>query len=396
MPVVGVPGADVEASAGWLLVESAVEGAFHIVAEDGSDRALTTAAAPALAMTGAVRGRDDGWTRKPAEDGYQYIVAIREPECGLQVVPGEQPTDDLELVCAPVRLGDRSAMWRIDQECVADARSIHLRYEVPQEASLFYNEIYPRATPPGTYLCSSGFGAGPRNRSPAGYAGIQSRPDGSQRAIFSVWHRMADEVTPVANALATVVGHHPEAHATEFSGEGVGSSIRLPFPFDLEAPYPIRFAIAAEPLGADTLVAAFVASGSEPWISLGAIVRAGTRGELLAVGYSFVEDFKRSGNLQGIPADQRSPYQLRAAVFANPWVRTSRRGLLQPLIRAKITAYSPHPAENLLGRQVADRTDFGILLANGAPLADAPSPVGSTIADPTPQLRPAPLLGGVP
>jgi hypothetical protein len=207
---------------------------------------------------------------------------------------------------------------------------------------------------------------------------------------------MADEVIPLADSLATVVGHHPEAHATEFSGEGVGSSIRLPFPFDLEASHPVRLAITAESLGADTLLSAYVASGSGAWISVGTIVRANTGGALLAVGYSFVEDFTRSGDLQGVPAGHRSPYQLRAAVFANPWVRSSRRGTRQPITRAKVTAYSPHPAENLLGSRLADRTDFGVLLANGTPLADAPSPVGSTLVDPTPELRPVPRLAGVP
>ena len=201
----------------------------------------------------------------------------------------------------------------------------------------------------------------------------------------------------MGDALATTVAISPEAYGTTFSGEGVGSSIRLPLDWAAAAHAPVRFVVAAEALGSDTVVSCYVAHGERSWISIGAILRARTGGRLLGGLYGFVEDFVRNGAAPDVAAEERSPYRPRAGIFANPWVRGSPpSGVLGPLTQIRMTAYSPHPLENLLAEHSDEIEDFGVLVATGTQGVGQRTPIGARIVDPTPNRRGFPDLAGVP
>jgi hypothetical protein len=348
-----------------------------------------------MAATSAGHGT---WQFEPGGERYQHILDARNPGNGLVAVHrAPDAAHDLEVAVGPVEPADPAALWRIDDGCAADARSIHLRYPAGPDVAMFYNEIYPQEVPPGTYFCTAGFGTDSRGPGPCGYAGVQQLLDGSQIAIFSVWHRMADKETARGDALATTVAINSAATGTAFSGEGSGSSIRFPLAWMIRSDDPIRFVVTAEALGRDTVLSAYMARGEEPWISIGAMLRAETGGRLMKGLYGFIEDFARTGDTDGVSAAERSPYRLRSAVFANPWAYSAQPvGSLEPIPQVQVSVYSPHPLENVLAEPAPDETPFGVRLATGTAQLAQPSPVGRTIADPAPQRRIVPDLGGVP
>lgn len=401
LPLVGAPGPNLLESADWAIQEAATGGIYHILSSIEPSRSLR-AERGTLVLDGAKSpdGGNGGWLLQTVGDdtSYQYILDAADPSRGLLVDDSAGSlAPDLAVVLGEVNRNDPAVMWRNDEECVPDARSIHLRYPVERDASLFYNEIYPSQSPPGTYFCTSGFGTDSRSPGPCGYAGIQQRLDGSQIVIFSVWHRMANEQTPVAGALATTVAMHPDAHGTAFSGEGSGSSIRLPLSWRVGSDEPVRFVVTAEPLSDDTVLSAYVARGEEPWIILGSVLRAGTGGRRMRGLYGFIEDFARTGNVAGVASPTRSPYRLRSGVFANPWVSAPpSTALLEPLPEARVTVYSPHLLENLSAQPAASAESFGVFLATGTSRLARPNPVGIAIVDPAPEKRSQPDLAGVP
>ncbi len=401
LPLVGSPGPDLLDSADWVVRKDSAGAGFHMLPFAGPSRSLRVEGGSVVLGDARAVGAGPGtWKLEPVGKGTPYLRILDAADAarGLGVVDSAaSTTPDLAVVLGMFGRDDPAAMWRIDEECVPDARSIHLRYPSEPDTALFYNEIYPHRAPPGTFFCTSGFGTDSGDLGPCGYGGIQHRPDGSQLAIFSVWHRMATAETPVANALATTVGMNPAAHGTAFSGEGAGSSIRLRLPWRVGSGEPVRFVVTAEALRADTVLSAYVARGDEPWISLGAILRAATGGRLMKDLYAFIEDFARTGNVTGVAASARSPYRARSGVFANPWVITSPGSrMLQPLHEARVTVYSPHPLENLSAEAEAQGASFGVLLATGTSRMAQPSPVGVSFADSATERRPLPDLAGVP
>lgn len=383
--IVGIPGPDLQASADWSIEEAAEPGTYHVVATASGGRSLRIEDGLLVFDTGApVGSKRRGWKLEAVGDGsgYQFIVDAR--NTGL-LLGG---AGDGESVVLQTQR-DRAAMWLLQPDCVADARSVHLRYDTPPELTIFYNEVYPEEAPPGTFFCTSGFG-GSVAAAPAGYAGIQMLGDGSRIAIFSVWHRGAVGL----GSLATTVAAHPEARQTSFSGEGSGSSMRLPLQWQTTPNVPVRFVVTAEPLGGDTVITAYVGSGGEPWIHLGAILRAETGGRLMSNPYAFIEDFARSGNAAGIASADRSPYLLRSARFANPWIGRAARPVT-PVVQVKMTAYSPHPLENL-SAAVLPEPGFAVALATGSAMAKADPAIGATFADPMRHDRSVPDLDGIP
>lgn len=375
-----------------------MRGTCLISAPSGSSQNLTprddTLSLPDSETDGAVDGE---WRLKPVGDGsgYQHIVAAGDSTRGLLVVGDpHSPGADLEVSVGPITSGDLTAMWLLHDHCVADARSLHLRYQASSGLALLYNEVLPLRAPPGTFFCTSGFGIDARGPHPGGYAGIQQLIDGRRIAIFSVWHRLIDDERPVNDALATAVAVNPDAYETPFSGEGSGTSIRLPIDWRIAPNETVRLVVTAEPLGDDTVLTAYLARGSEPWISLGAIVRGGTGGRLMSQPYAFIEDFARTGNTDAVPPEERSPYRVRSARFSNPWIRgSSGADDLKPVVRAEVTAYSPHPSENLAAEQTEP---FAVMLATGIPGVTQPTPIGATFHDRRPQDRTRPNLGGIP
>lgn len=324
------------------------------------------------------------WRIEPVEDEYQLILSSEWPSLALTVDTAAG------LVLTSAR--GRAAMWLFQDECVADARSVHLRYETPTGTALFYNEVTVDRAPLGTFFCTSGFGANSRAAAPSGYGGIQLRPNGAKVAIFSVWHRMAAEVATVDGSAAMTVNAHPDAHSVLFSGEGSGASIRLPF--DWSAGQPVRFLTTAEAVGDDTEIAAYVRQSPAPWTHIGTIVREATGGALMGNHYAFVEDFARNGNSQGLPAGDRSPYQVHSAEFSNPWYALPSTSPL-PAAAAKLTAFGPHPLESVAAqRRSVER--FGIYVTTGGSAAFEPPPLGVTFNDSAKEQRPEPALEGVP
>ena len=400
LPVVGIPGSDLSVSADWE-IGAATPPTCQIVSATDASRSLQIRSGTLLLdVVGSVATGQGIWRLEPVGDEtrYHYIVDAADSSRGLIVVGDRgRALDDLAVTVGPIHRGDRRAMWLFGEQGVADARSIHLRYEAPPGLALLYNEIDPLEAPPGTFFCMAGFGVDARGLDPGGYAGVQELFDGTRIAIFSVWHRLIDDERPVADARATAVAVNADAYETPFSGEGSGTSIRLPFDWWSVGDAPIRLVVTAEPLADDTVLTAYIARGRESWISLGAILRAGTGGRLMSGPYGFVEDFARTGNADAIAAAERSPYRLRAARFANPWCGVGPVAtILEPVTRATVTAYSPHPLENLAAELSPSPAGFGVLLSTGTPAADQPPPIGATFADPAPHERGRPQLDGVP
>ena len=395
LPLVGSPGPDLAKSADWYLEEARVDGTFELFTAADQRQSLTIVDGTLALREGSPTAEDSGsWALHPSGDstGYQFVVSANDPSLALAVADAEPSGAGLALVLSPAR--DRGSMWLLQNECVADARSVHLRYQAPNGVLLFYNEVYPEQVPPGTFFCTSGFGANAASSDPSGYAGIQRRIDGSRQAIFSVWHRMADGERPVDGALATVVAAHPNAYVTAFSGEGSGSSVRIPLDWRDADDHRVRVCLVAEPLGSDTVLTSYMALGEKQWVSLGAIVRAETSGALMNRPYAFIEDFARTGNAEGVAAANRSPYRLRSARFVNPWfVGVSKR--LQPVTQASVTAYSPHLLENLTA-EAASVGGFGMRMTTGARSAPSEPPIGASFEDSAPAKRSQPELSGVP
>ena len=400
LPVVGIPGPDLLKSTDWIVREIGSSKTFQLLSSAHSGRELQAESGALLFANVAPSPERGHWRITPVGDGtsFQRFVLADDPGRGLSVVEDRKDvSDDLRLALGPIRQNDRSGMWLLQEKCVADARSIHLRYGTPPDLALFYNEVYPLETPPGTYFCAAGFGVDSRGPHPGGYAGIQERTDGSRLVIFSVWHRLIDGEQPIPGARATAVAVHPRAHETPFSGEGSGTSIRLPLNWQIDADQPIRFVLTAEGLGDDTVLSAYVALGPDSWISIGNIVRGGTGGRLMSHPYAFIEDFARTGNTAGVPSAQRSPYRVHSAKFANPWLAQRSTGPnLEPITRAEFTAYGPHPLENLMAEQSPESGDFGLLLATGTPLARQDPPIGHSYRDRSSRHRTLPNLSGVP
>ena len=195
-------------------------------------------------------------------------------------------------------------------------------------------------------------------------------------------------------SLATAVGAHPRAEVTSYSGEGSGSSIRLPIEWSSQVSQCVRFVLTAEVLDRDTVITAYVGLDNQPWLNLGAIVRAETQGGLMGQPYAFIEDFARTGNTSGVAAEGRSPYQTRSARFANQWYRLAGGGLL-PATQATLTVYSPHPLENVAAG-AAPQAESGMWMSTGGSSSEKPPPIGATFRDDASTSRRPPDLAGVP
>jgi hypothetical protein len=207
---------------------------------------------------------------------------------------------------------------------------------------------------------------------------------------------MQDETTPDPNGLATIITASPGAEQTSFAGEGSGQSIRVPFEWDDDVNSFIRFVVAASSDGNNTVLSAYVSKWGDRWVHMGTIRRTGTEGRLLTGLYAFIEDFMRNGNEEGVPADRRSPYQPRRACFANPWIGGFGNGgnrWLEPIISTNITAYTPHPLENMSVTECgAESNTFDLLAGTGLSSAAAANVLGTTITDTPRGNRPRPIL----
>ncbi len=254
----------------------------------------------------------------------------------------------------------RFAMWQLLDQAVPDARSVHLRYNLPKDinlADLFYIEVQPGqddTTPTGTYYCAIGYGSSRRgDRQPCGYFGIQRLPNGQKMLIFSGWNK-----PEFPNDNPTVHWKADSVKVVGFGNEGTGISTRLT-PAAWTDTHWQRFCLHAEPytntdhpgdLGhkTGTLVSAYADLDRAGWHHMATLFFPYAQGQLFTRGfYSFIEDFKRNGlhsNVEGT----RSPWEPRSANFQNICIRSKpAAALLKVKDKATFTAYSPHPFSNM-------------------------------------------------
>ena len=391
---VAAPDRNPARAAAWELKKGRPSGSYHLLGGAGGSVQMDTASGSVVLGRGSPSRREPGvWRLRPVGDGssYQQVVWAPDPGLGLTAVAAQTGA---RATLSPITSDDPASMWLLAAGCIPDARSVHLRYPTDAEVSGLYNEVIPRSTPPGTYLCVLGFGGGAGGAEPNGYAGIQRLGDGSRIAIFSVWHRMRGATAIDRKAPAEVVSASPAAGRVDFSGEGSGVSIRIPFRWPEDGRTPVALSLAAQPQAANTVITASIRLGDEPWAELGSIRRIATEGRLLGSAYSFVEDFLRNGAADGVAANDRSPYLLREAEFRNPWM-IAADGSSRPVDSAVFTAYGPHPLENISAR-VTDSQRFGVRLATGGGEAVLPGNIGGTLTDVSSAGRRKPALPGGP
>lgn len=123
--------------------------------------------------------------------------------------------------------------------------SVHLRYQVPGDASLQY--AYSEVTVPegqdpiGSFYMANGFGQG--------YFGIQVNSSKERRVLFSVWSPFkTDNPRDIPKEQRIVaLGRGPGVHIGEFGNEGSGGQSYLVYPWKAGTTY--RFLTKVEPDG---------------------------------------------------------------------------------------------------------------------------------------------------
>ena len=126
-------------------------------------------------------------------------------------------------------------------------RSVHLRY-FGTESVTFYNEVTVNQSASGTYFMVCGW--------TGGYFGIQDRPDGSKRVIFSVWDSSQDDKNAVEEDKRVQLLYKDEqVRIGRFGGEGTGGQSF--FDYDWKPGVRYRFKVSAEVQGERTAFAGY-------------------------------------------------------------------------------------------------------------------------------------------
>jgi hypothetical protein len=199
------------------------------------------------------------------------------------------------------------------------ARSVHLRYQAPKSA-VFYNEVTVKESVPGSYFMVCGFRQG--------YYGIQERPTGRKRLLFSVWDPGNEDSldTVPADQRVEVVYNAGDVMVRRFGGEGTGGQSFFEYDWKIGETY--RLMVQAKVEGHKTSFAAwFFLNDTGVWKHL-ATFRTITGGTPLSDFYSFIEDYRRDG---------KSLEERRSALFGNGWVRGTD-GRWASLTEARFTA----------------------------------------------------------
>ncbi len=340
----GVPGPNLD-EARWSSIE---------VTDSGAVR-LCNVALPDLCLQGS-----DGLSLGPArtagawkfEKGPKHYVRIASdtrPSNKLHIENGQQPG------LSPAEESWWSAQWAVDEDLVRDARSVHLSYDVG-EISRAYLEVEILESHPSTYFMAIGFSGG--------YFGVQQHAGDNGMLIFSLWDATTEKkrANVPAEDRARVVEVGRGATGTAFGNEGTGVSARLLEP--VKQGDAFSFYLVAEIEDTDTAstrirttYTAYAARRGGAWRMIGKIDRP-TTGTLIRGLYSFVEDYRRNGQDDGVAARDRSPYQRRTAIFRRGWV-LPKTGSWVPIRGAKFTAWSPQPLESINASGVAGELTEG-------------------------------------
>ncbi|MBR1870598.1 MAG: DUF3472 domain-containing protein [Kiritimatiellae bacterium] len=181
-------------------------------------------------------------------------------------------------------------------ESQRQARSVHLRYEMPPQAvSEMSVAMTVRESTPGSYFCALAFDGG--------YMGLQELPNRDRVAIFSVWdpgdpmdsHAREENVPDSDRTRVLYTGEG--VRLNRFSREGTGAQAIMPLAWKENEKY--TFTVSAEKDGERHV--AFSAYCGKPGDSektkIATFSTHGTGGDAqLKNTYSFVEDFRRDFN----------------------------------------------------------------------------------------------------
>jgi hypothetical protein len=202
--------------------------------------------------------------------------------------------------------------------------SVHLRYEIPEEAkdiTWFYNEI---TVPEGNDVLGSYFMA---NGFTDGYFGIQVNGPDERRILFSVWSPYkTDNPKDIPDDFKIILLKKGDGvHAGEFGNEGSGGQSYRKFMWKAGTTY--RFLLKGEPAKnkSTDYTAYFFAPENNKW-ELIASFRRPQGSRYLGNLYSFLENFWTE-----------SGFVSRRGLYSNQWVYT-KEGKWVELTGVKFTA----------------------------------------------------------
>lgn len=202
--------------------------------------------------------------------------------------------------------------------------SVHLSYEVPEEASdvkWFYNEItVPEGEDVvGSYFMANGFGEG--------YFGIQVNSPSERRILFSVWspYKTDNPGEIPEDQKIRLLKKGDDVNTGEFGNEGSGGqSFRR---YLWEAGNTYRFLLKGQPSenNSTDYFAYFFAPEIGEWELIAGFRRPKTS-TYLTRPHSFLENFRTEMG-----------YKSRKVMYSNQWVNDSQ-GQWHELTKAKFTA----------------------------------------------------------
>lgn len=184
--------------------------------------------------------------------------------------------------------------------------SVHLRYEVPDDAKLKY--AYSEITvtegqdPIGSYFMANGFGQG--------YFGIQVNSATERRILFSVWSpfRTNNPADIPADQRIENLGHGPGVHIGTFGNEGSGGKSYLVFPWKAGVTYCFLTEVDPDGIGSTKYTSWFSEKDTDTWRLIASFRRPKTDTHLSGF-HSFLESFLPNLGYIG-----------RRALYSNTWV----------------------------------------------------------------------------
>ncbi len=218
----------------------------------------------------------------------------------LRVVKQRTTRKQAELIMGlTVGLGFSGIGWTAAPKA---ARMVQLYYDAAP-GTMYYQEVVPRESAPGTYFCAIGF--------EQGYLGLQELGSSSNRiALFSLWDAAGGK--PTKTNRIELISQHPEAKIESLEGEPPGLQCAVPVAWQVNETY--RFLVTAATEVQHTVYAAYMqdARHTNQWLHL-ASFRSPVTFTPISGYYSFIEDFQRNGKSAGLR---------RWAAYGNGWVRT--------------------------------------------------------------------------
>lgn len=200
--------------------------------------------------------------------------------------------------------------------------SVHLRYQVPQQADLQY--AYSELTvaegqdPIGSYFMANGF--------TQGYFGMQVNGPDQRRVLFSVWSPFSTDdpkEIPVDQQIKTLA-QGPGVHVGKFGNEGSGGQSFLVYPWQAGRTYRFLTEVRPDGQGNTIYTSWFSEKTNDSWRLIASFLRPKTDTHLRGF-HSFLENFNP---LMG--------YLQRRVRYDDVWVR-SVQGKWSPCTTARFT-----------------------------------------------------------